>query len=92
MCCSNCKYLDVNNKKEGKTSGCKYYCKLNQTYLTADTNKCDHFDKAYRSIRVQEELEQEGKDWYDSEICLGRDILFAVFLIVLGLILGVFNI
>ena len=30
MNCVNCKYLDVNNKKEGKVNGCLYYCKLRQ--------------------------------------------------------------
>lgn len=41
MGCCTCKFLDENNVREGKVSGCCYFCKKRKCYVTGNSTGCD---------------------------------------------------
>lgn len=65
MGCCSCKYLDENDKKEGKVTGCSYFCKKKNCYVTGNSTICDNFNIDYsRKKYISDELYHNGVEFY----------------------------
>jgi len=64
MCCSNCKYLNLKDKKEGRVSGCCYWCQLKGEYVRANDGGCGSFEKTEAiGGTLKDKIENEGKEY-----------------------------
>lgn len=90
MNCVNCKYLDINNKKEGKVNGCLYYCKLRQEYVYGCDGTCEKFENERRDSKVIEKIYQEGKEYDDINASPEALLIIIIILVIMGMVMGVF--
>ena len=89
--CSDCSYIDTSKVKPGKVSGNLYYCKKLKEYVNPSMCGCEKFDKTYsRKSYENDEIYQDGKDYYNNDTPLGLLIGIFIFLVILGLFMGVF--
>ena len=85
-----CKYLDVNNKKEGKVNGCLYYCKLRQEYVYGCDGTCEKFENERRDSKVIEKIYKEGKEYDDINASPEVLLIIIIILVIMGMVMGVF--
>lgn len=89
--CSECSNLDNSKKSPGKVSGNLYYCKKLKEYVNPSMCGCEKFDKTYsRKSYENDEIYQDGKDYYNNDTPLELLVFIFIFLVILGLIMGVF--
>lgn len=92
MGCCSCKYLNENCKKEGKVSGCLYYCSKIKAYVNGASDSCDDYCFEYgRKVYTRDEIYNDGKTYYNDTTPVGFYLVILIILIILGLFLGVFN-
>ena len=91
MGCNSCAYLDSSQKKSGKVDGCLYYCKKNKTFVNAATDACTSYQNGYRDSYEKNEIYRNSKNYYDNDTPIGTFIFILIFLVILGLVLGVFT-
>lgn len=88
MGCCNCKYLNENDKKEGKVSGCCYFCKKKNCYVAGNSNICDDFSNDYSRKRyISDEIYHNGREYYDDDTSIGF-YLFVLFILIIILIIS----
>lgn len=72
MGCCSCKYLDENNKKEGKVTGCSYFCKKRNCYVLGNSSICDGFSNDYsRKSYISDDIYNNGKAYYNDNTSIG---------------------
>ena len=88
MGCYDCAYLDVNNKKEGNTNGCLYYCTKMKQYVNAAYDSCNAYSKDYsRKTYENNEIYNNGKHYYNgSDTPLSLKIILIIILIIMAII------
>ena len=60
--CADCKYLIEDRKKDGKVSGCCYYCAKMKDYVNGSDSICDNFEKTYsRKYTTTHQIYKDGK-------------------------------
>ena len=90
--CADCRYLREDKKKDGKVSGCCYYCTKIKEYVNGANSICDNFEKSYsRKYTTIEKIYKDGKDYWNNDTPLPLVLFILVVLIILGLIMGVFK-
>lgn len=86
MGCCNCKFLEENNVKNGNVSGCSYYCKKCNCYVTGNSNGCDKFSYNYcRNSYIADNIYYNGTKYYDDDTPVSF-YLFILFILLLLLI------
>lgn len=89
--CGQCAFLKEKYYKEGNGGGKKYYCEYWKEYVCGSCKGCANFkEDAKRSNDKANDIISNGKN-YDDGIPVSMYFLLLFFLIVLGLILGVFQ-
>ena len=88
MGCYNCTYLDVNNKKDGKTNGCLYYCTKMDKYVNGAFDSCNDYSKDYsRKVYESNEIYNNGRHYYNgSDTPIAIKIIFIIILIIIAII------
>ncbi len=90
--CFNCDNLDPKKKAAGKVSGNLYYCKKNKTYINPIMKACDKYKLTEkRKEKENEEIKNDGKNYYNDTTPVGLLVAVFIILIILGLALGVFT-
>jgi len=89
--CADCKNLNEKKKKDGASGGCLYECKKTKKYINSTMPACDKFAKDYnRNWYKAQCLYDDGKKFDNFSVSWGWVIL-AIFLIILGIIVELFN-
>lgn len=92
MSCSSCKYLDENNKKNGCSSGCKYYCSKIETYVNGSNNSCNEFEKSYsRNSYICNKIYEEGEIYSDDTTSIEGYLFILIILIIMLVVFKIFN-
>ena len=92
MSCSSCKYLDENNKKNGCSGGCKYYCSKIKSYVNGSNNSCKEFQTSYsRTSYICNKIYEEGEEYSDDSISVGGYLFILIILIIILFIFKIFN-
>lgn len=92
MGCCYCKYLDENDKKEGKCTGALYYCKKKKKYVSGSSDGCDSFSKDYaRKSYIISEIFTDGKNFYNDSTDVGVYVVILIVMILLGTIVNLFS-
>lgn len=92
MCCSNCKYLNIKDEKEGRVSGKKYWCELKREYIRANDKACEQKETNPKmSKEIINKIEKEGQEYYNDNTPVEFYIAIAIVLFILGLIMDVFK-
>lgn len=92
MGCCSCKFLVEKNKLEGKVSGGLYYCSKLDTYVNCYTGMCnDYCRESGRKTYVCDEIYADGKKYYNDTTPVGFYAIVLIMMIILGTVLGVFN-
>lgn len=90
--CSNCKYLDLKDKKEGAVEGAIYYCKLKKEYVYATDKACIKLEKdEKRDKDTISKIIDESKKFDDIPISPEALFIIIIILIIIGLFTGVFR-
>ncbi|MDD6878855.1 MAG: hypothetical protein PUD59_01310 [bacterium] len=93
MGCNSCKYLKYEKRNEGKTNGAIYWCMKNKQYVNGAKDECDKYElDNIRKTYIRDEIYLDGEKYYNGGDHNLIEALFLIFLIILGLILGVFNV
>ena len=88
--CSSCKNLKEKDKKEGET-GAVYLCSKLKTYVQGN-NSCENYSEdIMRKVYTRDEIYRDGERYSNDKTSVSTYIFIAVFLVILGLILGVFK-
>lgn len=85
--CSECMNLDINDKYEGYSNGCIYYCKKRRMYVDAIRSHCDDFNKTSRSKSDIETIIQGSKDYCDARCSVGFYNFAIIVLIILFIVI-----
>lgn len=95
--CADCKHLNEKEKKEGKSGGCLYECKVlkkkdkKNCMINSTMPACDKFEKDInRGWYKSQCLYDDGKKFDNFSVSWGWVVL-AIFLIILGIIIEIFN-
>lgn len=88
MSCSSCKYLKENNKREGCVSGACYFCSKNNCYVNGANNKCNYFQKSYRSSYICDKIFEDGEIYYNNS---KENDFYLIILIIMLLMCILFN-
>ncbi len=88
MGCYNCKYLNKDDKKEGKINGCMYYCTKMKKYVNGASNNCSEYSKDYsRQSYENNEIYNNGRHYFDgSDTPLSVQIVLIIILIIIAII------
>ena len=88
MGCYNCAYLNVNNKKEGNTNGCLYYCTKIKKYVNGAYDSCEAYSDDYsRKTYENNEIYNNGKHYYNgSDTPLSIKVFLIIVLIIIAII------
>ena len=88
MACYNCKHLEVNNRKDGSTNGCLYYCSKNKTFVNGACDGCDKYSRdSSRKTYTCNEIYNNGRHYTNgSSAPLSLRIVLIIILIILALI------
>lgn len=90
MSCSNCKYLDANNKKSGCAAGCLYYCKLKGEYIDVRESACSKYVQDGKDSELVSQMIADCKAYDDLPFSPETYFIFVIILFILGLVMGVF--
>ncbi len=91
MGCCSCKYLDENDKKEGKVTGCSYFCKKKNCYVTGNSTICDNFNIDYsRKKYISDELYHNGVEFYNDNTPIGFYLFILLILIIILIVTEIF--
>ena len=88
MACYNCEHLIVNDKKNGVTNGCLYYCSKNKKYINSACDDCEAYSKDYkRETYLNNEIYYNGQHYCNSNSApLSLQIILIIILIICALI------
>ena len=88
--CSSCSNLKEKDKKEGET-GAVYMCSKLKTYVQGN-DCCDKYSEdIMRKVSKRDEIYREGEKYSNDKTEPGTYLFIVIFLVILGLILGVFK-
>ncbi len=89
--CGQCAFLKEKYSKEGNGGGKKYYCEYLKEYVYGNCRGCANYKKDNnRSNDNVKSIINDGQN-YDDGIPVSMYFLLLFFLVLLGLILGVFQ-
>lgn len=89
--CGQCAFLKEKYCKEGNGGGKKYYCEYLKEYVYGNDQGCNNFKKDTKRPKDKiTSIINDGAN-YDNGIPVFLYFLLLLFLIILGLILGVFQ-
>ncbi len=90
MACYNCSYLVVENRKDGSTNGCLYYCTKTKRYVNGACDSCEAFTKASRAEYINNEIYNNGIHYYNGSNCpLSLKIILIIILAILAIIANI---
>ena len=90
--CSNCKYLDLNDKKEGVVGGAIYYCKLKKQYVYATDKPCAGIEKDNKRDKdTINKIIDESEKFDDIPLSPTAIFIIIFILIIMGYFMGVFK-
>lgn len=88
--CSSCKNLKEKDKKEGNV-GAIYFCSKLKTYIQGNKSCENYSEDIMRNTSKRDEIYRDGEKYSNTKGEVSTYIFIAVFLVILGLILGVFK-
>ncbi len=88
MACYNCEHLVAENKKDGTTNGCLYYCSKCKKYINGAYDDCELYSKdVTRETYMNNEIYNNGRHYCDGgNIPLSLQIVLILMLVVFALI------
>lgn len=91
MACYNCEHLVVENKKDGATNGCLYYCAKTKRYVNGASDGCDAYSKDIdRLSYVNNEIYYNGRHYYNGgNTPLSLKIILIIILIIVALLANI---
>ena len=91
MGCYNCKYLKVNEKKDGAVNGSIYYCTKMKKYVSGASDGCDSYYKDYsRKTYESDEIYRNGIHYSNDTTSNGTYLFLAIILGIIAIIVNVF--
>lgn len=91
MGCYNCKYLKMEDRKDGKTNGSVYYCTKLKKYVNGADDGCDDYYKDYgRKTYESNEIYENGRHYNDDDTSIGTYLFLAIVLGIIALIVNIF--
>lgn len=91
MGCYNCKYLKVNDKKDGAVNGSIYYCTKMKKYVSGASDGCDSYYKDYsRKTYESDEIYRNGIHYSNDTTSNGTYLFLAIILGIIAIIVNVF--
>lgn len=91
MGCYNCKYLKIDDRKDGKLNGSLYYCTKIKKYVNGSDEGCDSYYKDYlRKVYEGDEVYNNGVKYSDDNTSTGIYLFLAILLSIIALIVNIF--
>ena len=88
--CSSCSNLKEKDKKEGEC-GAVYLCSKKKTYVKGNMCCEDYKEDIMRRTSKRDEIYREGEHYSNDKTSVSTYLFVLVFLVILGLVLGVFK-
>jgi len=90
-CCS-CTHLKEKNKKDGKVSGCVYFCAVKKKYVNGKDDRCEAYKRdPIRKTHISNEIYHNGRQYYNDKTAPGTYLMALVIIIIIGLIITIFG-
>lgn len=91
MECCNCKYLKVDDKKEGALNGSIYYSTKLKKYVNGADDGCDDYYKDYgRKTYESNEIYRNGVHYSNDTTSIGTYLVIVIILFIIAVIVNVF--
>ena len=89
MGCYNCKYLKINDKKDGNINGSVYYCNKIKKQVRGSDEECEKYEKdVMRKTYESDEIYLNGKKYMDGCDSIATYLFIAIMLFIIAIVVN----